>query len=645
MLARAAGGPGEPHPLESVSLYLMMVMWGLAVWASWIGWGTLVAQAAQLRRARIDWGLRAAWGMALTLAAGGALMMLHLANALALQILVLGGLGVWLAKLLQDGRRMFAARGRRLVRGGRSWWWYVLLAAVPALSYLGSIETLTFNWWDDLPAYLAFDDKILATGTLVDPFSWRRLSTYGGQHVLQAQVMSAGSDVNVNILERGLAPILFLGLLAGLLGRHGKQRWILAGMGILAVWVEVPRVNIQSQLTGAVLFLALYRTLRLYRRGDPRGAQAPWVAGMLAAALATLRMNFAPVGALALILAFGGAAGTDRRYWRRHALAGAVALAVMAAVLAPWAAVLHESSGSLFYPLMRGNQRPEFGRVLAAPLSLAGKIQWMGGFLVHPRVLLLIAPVLLVLRRRYWRAGLALYLAAIAGALATAWAFTKSDYPSLYRYSFPMLFPTCLVALAVALRRWRERRGVVAAGLAALILLGVNLVPGAALRQHDAAEAYASITAFRILAPAPLQDEYRAAQKAIPPGARVLSWTTFASLLDYKRNDVWTADYAGVASPDPGLPLHEGPEAFRRYLRSQGIGYIIASNFDRTLGIYERQRDRQARGGSGQAPTASATDMILVTPLRASMDLVDALATPERLEFAGPDIRVIRIDR
>ena len=42
-----------------------------------------------------------------------------------------------------------------------------------------------YNWWDDLPNYLLYAKKILATVTLIEPFSLRRLLTYGGQQTLQ----------------------------------------------------------------------------------------------------------------------------------------------------------------------------------------------------------------------------------------------------------------------------------------------------------------------------------------------------------------------------------------------------------------------------------------------------------------------------
>ena len=71
--------------------------------------------------------------------------------------------------------------------------------------------------------------------------------------------------------------------------------------------LDVPRVHTQSQMTGAVLFLALLRTLD--HGGEKAADGRLWsryalLAGMTAAALATLRMNYLPVAAAILVLAY-----------------------------------------------------------------------------------------------------------------------------------------------------------------------------------------------------------------------------------------------------------------------------------------------------------------------------------------------------
>src|SRR5579871_2644713 len=66
----AATGPA--HPLRATAA------WGLIVLLGFAGWGDLVRRLLA-PAADVDWGLRAAWGLALTLAVGGLLCLLGLA--------------------------------------------------------------------------------------------------------------------------------------------------------------------------------------------------------------------------------------------------------------------------------------------------------------------------------------------------------------------------------------------------------------------------------------------------------------------------------------------------------------------------------------------------------------------------------------
>jgi hypothetical protein len=432
--------------LGSQQYYWWMVMWGLVVLASWVGWGTLVSKTVRLRHGvAIDWGLRAAWGMAFTLAIGGFLLLFRLATAPVVQILVLAGTGLWGFFLYADVRRsrqnaLQRASGPKpkskkppmpLHKRPNPWPWHVPVLLLASLLFLSSIESLSLNWWDDYPAYIPFIRKILATGTLLEPFSLRRLSTYGGQLFLQAQVMSAGPDLSAFMVDQGLSTYILWGLVVGMFARSKKHLWMLLAVAFLAIWIEIPRLNSQSHLSGAVLFLAIYRTFRLQRLGDPQSKHVPWILAMLASAVATLRMSFLPVTGLIMVLAFAGAAATDRRHWKTYALRTGISIGLMLVLLVPWAIVLYQSSGSLFYPLMPGNQRLQFAGLTSAPWNFLQKLQWTAEFLVQWKVVLLTVPLVLVLRRRFWRDILPLYLAGIAGSAAVAWNFTTSDYVNL----------------------------------------------------------------------------------------------------------------------------------------------------------------------------------------------------------------------
>ncbi len=244
--------------MDSVLTFWIVAVWGVAVLMSWVGWGTLMGMGVS-KEERFDWGLRAAWGMAGTLAVGGVLVAVHLATVVVLQALVLGGVAVW-------GLIVFGVKRRR-VEGGVEWRWKVPVLLLVVVAYLGSVgatSSVDLNWSDDLPIYLPLVKRMVQTGGLEEPFSLRRMSSYGGQLFLQGEVMAVGSESNAMVVDKGLALVVVLGLVWGMFLRAGRWRgWIVLGVGLLVVLVDVPRVNTQSQVTGVVLFLGLMRTLML----------------------------------------------------------------------------------------------------------------------------------------------------------------------------------------------------------------------------------------------------------------------------------------------------------------------------------------------------------------------------------------------
>jgi hypothetical protein len=227
--------------------------------------------------------------------------------------------------------------------------------------------------------------------------------------------------------------------------------------------------------------------------------------------------------------------------------------------------------------------------------------------------------------------------------VAVAWSFTTSDYRQLYRYSFPFLFPCVIIACSLALQRWRFGKLAMAAGAMAVALLATNIVPGGMDRATEAEMFYRNQTTGVFLTTDSTYRAYEAAQKAIPRGARVLSFLPQPTLLDYERNDIVTVDYPSVACPAPGMPLAEGAEAFRQYLKAQGVEYIIAADFDKAPGVYGRAYYLQMRDHPESFEEISRTEMVIMQYHLAALDLVDALARSPRLVNPGQGIRVIQV--
>src|SRR5262249_24116302 len=155
--------------------------WGIAVLIAWVGWGELVRGLLDLDEERVGWGLRAGWGMAVTLAISGILQACNVGDSRALSVLVLIGLGIGSLRAWEWSRRPRLPGNRY-----QFLWTDLLLGLLLIYLYATSIVAWDLNWWDDLPNYLVYIQKILHTGTVVEPFSLRRIVTYGGQQTLQA---------------------------------------------------------------------------------------------------------------------------------------------------------------------------------------------------------------------------------------------------------------------------------------------------------------------------------------------------------------------------------------------------------------------------------------------------------------------------
>ena len=306
---------------------------------------------------------------------------------------------------------------------------------------------------------MPFIQKMLQTGTLIEPFSWRRLSTYGGQQFLQSQMLVLGGIFNIGTFDVGLCPLIMAGMVWAMLRPRTTQwRALAAGLACLVLLLPVPRFNTQSQATGLVLFMTLFSTMRMQRWDGRDNWRVSIGLGIIGAALSTLRMNFLPGAVLAIALSALRLMLIRRREWRAPFNKWADRGLSFAVCLGPWAWVLWQSSRSLFYPAMHGLFRPEFS-LLDDKLSTIQRLFFIGTFLIFPPLLTNLLPFGLVLHKRFLRDAIPLFAAALVTTMLTAWAFSGNDVVLLYRYPHPLLMGAALSVIAWTLRQGARRRG------------------------------------------------------------------------------------------------------------------------------------------------------------------------------------------
>jgi hypothetical protein len=464
------------------------------------------------------------------------------------------------------------------------WHNWPAFAAVALIFAGGVCWQGTFSVCDDLAAYYNFCEKLLATGSFDEPFSWRRLASLGGHTLLQSSILAYGSFANAQAFEQSLCPVMLLGMVlgfrSGTLGRSPLGLFL----GLLAVTTPIIRNNTTSHLTAIVLFVALFVTLDLAERVQSGRLRFLAIAGLVGAGLCTLRAQNVAAAGLTLGVFWLGSWIKDRRPLREAVVEGCWWGGALFVALLPWMIMGYRSNDSPLFPLFPGGNNLAFDpQGIAGPLynRLISPVQT----LLDPRL----APMLLcLLAVPQWRRATAAHATAIAAVITTALlAYGLSltpDTTTIPRYVQPLLLTGVLAALVTAAAS--SRRRVMAWALGILLMIVNWPERGRYLWDHYVSLAVANQMVMpygsRILA------DYREAQLLIPEGKRVLVCADFPFLFDHPRNDIWIIDMPNAASPAPGLPFHKPPEETKRYLRGLGIEYVIFIDFTKSMGLYSR---------------------------------------------------------
>ena len=619
--------------------------WGLVVLAALVGWGgvaTRLAGPAAFPEGRPDWGLMAGLGMALVLAAGGVLALLGLARPAVLIAVVVAGAGLFAADLI--------ARRRRSDPDGRPRppAWLLIVVVVPLLArYAGAVAYQTTSCSDDHIAYFAFVARLLDTGTLIDPFSLRRLTAFGGQTFLQALVMVAGSADNGHLFDRGIALVVVFGLVVGFFGKRGRAKapHCLLAL-VLTMALPFPVLNSSSHVSGLAMLLTLYRMLHLTPTdGQAAAAGRLWLIGGVAAGAASLKATLLVVAAatvacwwlLAAVRVRPGAGGGD---WRRLGRAAVhVGISGLAAI-APWMALMWLSSGTPLYPLIQGVHRPGFAETYSGRLPVHELLANLAHFLLLPQIGLLLVPLVLYAFRRANPAGLALYAGALVGTAATVLTLTYDSDWTLHRYVAPFLNAAFIATvvffmdeiLAGLPETAAGRRP--AAGTAILAAMALVLLP--VIVYHDLGRV-AGQWGRTALAP-DQRALYQRMQAAVPPGAGLLAVIAHPFALDFARNPIVGLDVPGAAGPDPGVPYFRGPAALKAYLAGQSIGYAAIRDFAGPGGcLYGRAM--WTAHAAGKNPMWRGQSRYYLD----LMNNLDALAETEKVIFAEGGLRVLAL--
>ncbi len=641
---------------DTFTLYfIQQFFWGLMVLLSFIGWGRMAHAClywpneqtiTQPIKAHVDWGLMAGWGMAISLIIGGVLNSFALVSRDLLILYVVMGAIVGAITLYANRIKLPALS---------PFYWVVFTALGVALLfiYASSIQLRLESCADDDIAYIPFIKRMLQTGSLLDPFSLRRIAGFGGQTFLQALIGSVGNENAVNMMDRGVAILIFFGLVLGHFRTPEKTAATPYNLSpvkgliliLMVALLPLPFLNSASHATGLVILLTLFRTIERTENPATDKPQAPnfqmlWMIGAIIAAAGSLRPHFLMFAALGVVLFWFVCWWQNKRhtlnYVRTLLHVGVASLAF----LTPWMMTLYYSSNTMLYPLFRGYHRASY-EIYSAGKSPLELLQFIGHIMSEPRMVIFWLPLVMLGVYKHSRAALALSLATLITAFTVTAVFSFSNIDNLHRYIAPIGNAVIIGTVIVFIRRSETNPNLARklilsrfTGTAILALSALILAPAVVIKNYRVIEHYWD----RPMLASSTSDIYTAMQASIPPGAGFMTMVFHPFAWDYQRNHVANIDTPGAVSPDPGMPFFEGPQALKEYLLKLDLPYLAIGDFDEPgMCLYHRRLWQYHRDIGFPIWQKAATFYLDF------MDNADALARNNPVIFQQQGYRVIQL--
>jgi hypothetical protein len=589
-----------------------VLIWLFIVLVSWAGLGSLFGR---LLPQRPDFGLRAAWGMALSISVGGALNLLGLVSPVAIFALVISGVVPWVV----DATVYFLnfiklGRWKRQYLTLTHLFLLLVVALTCALIALRLLQLVClppmFNGYDDFHAYLVFPIKMLQLHSLTpDPFNSTRLGALGGQSFLQLFALSAAPFTYVKVIDPGLCAIVCSALLFG----HQEQNRggvLSKALSALLPLVLLPAffsaTNISSHVSSMALYLALFRTFEFIRFANSRTPVVNGIAvAFIAAGTVSLKSTAVPFVALLLVVHYLSELFLTAN--RRLPIYEAIVAGVLTIILLlPWMLLMRESSGTYLYPYL-GNGYSGTGY---GTFPVWSRFSRLRDFFQDP---LFFAIIILSTFYLYWykvtvveRARtLSLITATVGGTLAINWATA-----GLARYTIPFTLVTVFALISDLAREtehlskenkpqqmiFEKRRPNCA------ILFTVFIATWALLSWPQTKAAIMNWSFFWRETKAKIQlvlrdksttrslfavdwarnsyykDQAKAialAQKSIPQSQMFLAKLSEPFLLQFSDNQIYVVDWPYGSSLPPGMPFRRGADALAEYFLSKSIRYVL----------------------------------------------------------------------
>ncbi|AFZ08983.1 hypothetical protein Osc7112_4696 [Oscillatoria nigro-viridis PCC 7112] len=589
--------------------YIISFSWGICLLLSLTGWGKALNHIL-FPKQRVDWGQRAAWGLAFSLIIGGVLNATW--NISPTTILIFLGLGlIYCLVDLVNHRQSIAtnlsqlfeeSRQDKIILSGIAIVSFLILIQYAGWVYTGRLNFANmvyadgFNTSDDYHAYLVFPHKMLQLGSMgLEPFSERRITSLGGQSFLHTFIVSVLSDTNLNIIDPGLALIITLALIIGFFKDNPASTRRVIFTILLVILIPVPKANTTSIMLPVALFLSLFRTLDSKEIDRSSWVSNACIIALISAAICTLKSSLIPASVIVFAvsyLCYFISSNTKLKVVWEFGLA----TVLVGIFLLPWMISLYQSSGTLLYPLLgKGYHASAYGITFKSGGTLLGTVKTaLGAFRgIYVLILILLGCLSLSIRPLKFanlpaessfsnrQAPLSMTVAAL---VATVLVGVLTENADPFRYSFSHLFPAIIILIMIAMTDTGglNKNAIPNFFIVAVFCAGLTLSYRWDLTKNTYS-AYVKNIKFGLTSPslvsAKQKLQYAALQQSIPQGETVLTRLDAPFILDFKRNQLFLADWPGGASLPPGMPAFKGPEALANYLVSKSIRYIAYSSW------------------------------------------------------------------
>jgi hypothetical protein len=594
----------ETEPAFAKRELTEIVLWAALILASFAGWGSLLDRSLFGRRA--DLGLRMIWGASAVLFVGGVAGAASLVSRGLMVTLLLGGvisLGFHVVRERDANLASLRFAARALRRNGLV---TAILAAVllgALLRALGGAADISSNPYDDDVAYLPMIKRLVQTGTLIEPFSFRRLSALGGTTFFQALLTPHASYRHINTFDRGICVALIVALIVFFRARKRRPPLFATALIVgFVVCLKNTSINTAAHYAGVAFFLGTFRTLAWMREDDTLAAKTIPLA-LVAAATCTLRQNYVsvPVTMLAVSYAYRAFAPAARgRPWRERLREPLVVAGAALVALGPWFVLAYRSNDTFLFPLQNGTFRSAL-HLQSATVTPLDELRFLVSVALENEPIKGLGVIALagalVRDEHPYKPLKSLWIASALGLVVLSHAFTLSDPGDLGRYLygfFTALAVATLLTISVApLSRGSALRTRVAAALAfGAILLQLPATREKASREFSTL--VRSVDEERRRPPVTIDTVegesfvYADLQSRIPPGESVAVMVDKTYLLDFSRNRVFNIDMPGFASLEPDMPFFRGPEPVAEYFLAHGIRYLMFVRQEFSQYLYQR---------------------------------------------------------